>query len=94
MSATQLELPLNVTASPGFSVRRVEGHIVLTPRPVEMWGSVKDAARMIRRSDRWVRVLCEARLIEARKLPGAKMWDVNLIALQEWMQSGGESLNR
>ena len=84
----QMELPLNVSASPGFSVRRVEGHIVLTPKPVEVWGSVTDAARMIRRSPRWVRMLCEAKLIEARKLPGAKMWDVNLMALQEWAESG------
>ena len=87
----QLELPLNVTASPGFSVRRVEGHIVLTPKPVEMWGSVADAARMIRRSTRWVRMLCEAELIRARKLPNAKMWDVDLIWLQEWAESGKAS---
>lgn len=84
----QLELPLNITPSPGFSVRRVEGHVVLTPRPVAMWGSVTDAAAMIRRSPRWVRMLCEAGVIEARKLPGAKMWDVNLMALQEWAESG------
>ena len=79
----QLELPLNVSASPGFSVRRVEGHIVLTPKPVELWGSVDDAARMMHRSSRWVRLLCEAGVVEARKLPGAKRWDVNMVALQE-----------
>ena len=84
----QLELPLSVTAAPGFSVRRVEGHVVLTPQPVQLWGSVKDAARMLRRSDRWVRILCEAGTIPARKLPGAKMWDVNLIGLQEWIDGG------
>lgn len=86
--AEQLELPLNVTASPSFSVRRVEGHIVLTPRPLELWISTTDAARMLRRSPRWVRMLCEAGVIPARKLPQSSRWDVNGIGLQEWIESG------
>lgn len=86
--ATQLELPLEVSASPGFRVQRVGEHVVLTPQPVKLWGSVGDAARMLRRSERWVRVLCEEGVIRARKLPGASRWDVDLLALQEWAEGG------
>lgn len=86
--AEQLELPLQVTASPAWTVRRVENHIVLTPKPVEMWGSTMDAAAMIRRSDRFVRMLCAAGIIPCRRLPGARRWDVNLIGLQEWAEGG------
>lgn len=87
----QLELPLHVTPTPGFKVTRVENHIVLTPRPVQMWGSVKDAAAMMRRCERWVRMLAEAGVIPARRLPGAKKWDINLIELQAWIESGQQS---
>lgn len=83
----QLELPLNVAPTPGFSVRRIEGHIVLTPKPLEMLGSTKDAALIVRRSDRWVRLMCERKQIKARRLPGSRKWDVDLVALQEWVES-------
>jgi len=87
--AVQLELPLNVTASPAFSVSRLpSGHVVLTPKPLEMWISTDDAARMMRRSARWVRMLCEAGIIAARQLPGSRRWDVDAVALQEWIASG------
>lgn len=43
---------------------------------------------MLRRSPRRTRELCEAGVIPARKLPGAKLWDVNLFALKEWMNTG------
>lgn len=86
--SNQLEFSLDVTPSPSFSVRRVEGHIVLTPRPLALWISTTDAARMLRRSSRWVRLLCESGVITARKLPLAKKWDVDAIALQEWINSG------
>lgn len=84
----QMELPLSVAPCPGFRVREVEGHIVLTPTPLEMWGSTEDAARMIRRSSRWVRMLCEMGVIRARRLPGARRWDVDLLDLQRWIESG------
>lgn len=84
----QLELPLNLSASPGFKVQRIEQHIVLTPVPLKLWGSTAEAAAMIRRSERWVRILCESGMIKARRLPGAKRWDVDLMALQEWAESG------
>jgi hypothetical protein len=87
----QLELPLNLSVSAGFTVQRIDRHIVLTQKPIETWGSVKDAARRLRRSDRWVRVLCESGCIKARKLPGAKIWDVDMIALEEWIEQGDRS---
>lgn len=81
----QLELPLEISASPGFSVSRLpSGHVVLAPRPLDLWGSTEDAARMIRRSERWVRALCANGTIRARRLPGARRWDVDLVDLQEW----------
>jgi hypothetical protein len=79
--AEQMELPLNVTASPSFAVSRLpSGHVVLTPQPLDLWISTEDAARMS--------MLCAAGVIRARRLPGAKRWDVDAIALQEWIASG------
>ena len=86
--AEQLELPLMVMPSPSFKVTRVENHIVLTPRPLEAWGSTKDAALVMRRSDRFVRMMAEAGTIPARRLPGSKKWEIDLIELQRWIDSG------
>jgi len=87
--STQLELPLNITPSPSFGVSRLpSGHVVLTPRALDLWISTVDAARMMRRSSRWVRMLCDAGVIRARQLPRSKRWDVDAIALQEWINSG------
>ena len=87
--STQLELPLNITPSPSFGVSRLpSGHVVLTPRALDLWISTEDAARMMRRSSRWVRMLCDAGVIRARQLPLSKRWDVDAVALQEWINSG------
>lgn len=87
--STQLELPLNITPSPSFGVSRLpSGHVVLTPRALDLWISTDDAARMMRRSSRWVRMLCDAGVIRARQLPRSKRWDVDAVALQEWINSG------
>lgn len=84
----QLEFRFAPSVSAGFTVQRVENHIVLTQKPIEAFGSVADAAHRLRRSERWVRILCEAGVIPARKLPGAKMWDIDMIALEEWIAAG------
>ena len=87
--STQLELPLNITPSPSFGVARYpSGQVMLTPRPLDLWISTETAAAMMRRSSRWVRILCESRTIRARRLPGAKRWDVDAVALQEWIARG------
>lgn len=83
----QLELPLSVSVAPGFAVRPLQGGaVMIEPRPLQMWGSIADAAKMLRRSERRTRELAEAGIIPARKLPHAKMWDVNLIELQRWIE--------
>lgn len=85
----QLEFKLEIAPSPSFSVQRLaSGDIVLKSRPMDLWISTEDAGLMLRRSARWVRMLCESEVIKARKLPGSKRWDVDSIALQEWIDSG------
>jgi hypothetical protein len=87
-AATQLEFSFSPSVSVDMTVQRLTGgRVLLTPSTeVRVWGSTRDAAEQLGKSDFWVRERLEIGEIRGERL--GRNWRVDMLHVQEIRRAG------